>query len=349
MRNSATLILLLLLLLVRPLAQAGEPSLGARLEKLVPRAAGVALVEVVQVKDVDGRPGDGPLSTDVRLRILRGTGETRVYVAIIKARGGHQARDTPPFKPYGPVKFDTFKKGERYWVAFASPYDWKRCPQGVVNSWGEKDGPKVLEEAIAADHYAHRPFHDPATGLTFSYREPKDKKGWRVRMERDFKLLWEVDLPGEKFAHAYAEWRFLNRSQMPSNLGYDRDNRSGMYLFAETVTRLEDGNAFQVRAGKHKLKYSLNADTGKTAGIWVSRFESTWPSDPAVIQYFDLQTGKVRREERYDFLEKGGLAVGSKAEQWLRKIERNYDASTGKLQAEAVFHCVGSTFVPIKK
>jgi hypothetical protein len=169
-------------------------------------------------------------------------------------------------------------------------------------------------------------------------------------MERDGKLLWEADLPGEKYKTAYdQEFRFLNRSQLPGGLGYEKDNRSGKYLFAETMIRLEDGNGYQLPGGKHRLKYALNADTGKTAAIWVSRFEKATPSEVSVIHYFDLQTHKVQREVRYDFLEKGGVAAGGKEEPWLRKIERTYDAESGKLQAEAVFRAVGSTFVPVTK
>jgi hypothetical protein len=195
MRYPIILSLLVLLLLSRPQSQADEPSLGGQLERLGPRAAGVAQVEVVEIKEVDRRPGDGDLYLEVRLRILRGSGVRPGNIYITKARGGHQAPGTPPFKPYGPVKFDTFKTGQRYWVAFSSPYDRKRFPQGVVGSWPDKEHPQELEEAVRTDHYAHRPLHDPESGLTFSYRAASDKKSWRVRMERDGKLLWEVDLP----------------------------------------------------------------------------------------------------------------------------------------------------------
>lgn len=349
MRYPITPALLVGSLLSCPLSQAGEPSLGERLEKLAPRAAGVAQVEVVEVKEVDGRPMDGPLSVDVRLRILRGTGVTPTYVGIIKALGGHQPRNTPPFKPYGPVKFDTFKKGERYWVAFSSPYDSKRCPQGVVNSWPDKDAPKDLKEAVRTDYYVHRPLYDPESGLTFSYRAANDKKSWRVRMERDGKLLWEVDLPGEKYQDAYAEWRFLNRSQVPDDVEYAKDNPSGLFLFAETAHQLKDGNSYQLPAGKHRLRYALNADNGKTATIWVSRFDRSPASTPSVVQAFDPKTGRMRREERYDLLENGGLAAGAKEEQWLRKVVRTYDPKSGKLKAEEVFRGEGSTYVPVIK
>jgi hypothetical protein len=347
MRYRVTTTLLLPLVLSGPQSQAGEPSLGERLEKLVPRAAGVAQVDVVSVKDIDSRPRDGPLSTDVRLRILRGTGATSTYIAIIKARGGLQPRNSPPFKPHGPVKFDSFKMGERYWVAFASPYDYERCPQGVVQFWLEKDAPKMLEEAVRADHYVGRPFYHPDSGLTHSYPPAKDTKSWQVRMERDGKRLWEVDLPGERYRGTYfREWLFLNLSQLPGDLGYDKESRAGVFLYADTTSVLEEGNRYRLDAGKYKLRYALMADNGKIASISMFRFEK---SDASVNHYFDLKTEKLVREERYDWLEKGGLAVGATAEGWLRKVVRNFDAHTGKLHAEAIFYCVESTFYPVKK
>jgi hypothetical protein len=88
------------------------------------------------------------------------------------------------------------------------------------------------------------------------------------------------------------------------------------------------------------------ADNGKIASISMFRFEK---SDASVNHYFDLKTEKLVREERYDWLEKGGLAVGATAEGWLRKVVRNFDAHTGKLHAEAIFYCVESTFYPVKK
>ena len=355
MRNIVSLALLVLLLQSCPAVQADEPSLGEQLEKLVPQAAGVAQVEVVDIKEVDMRPGDGPLYLDARFRILRGTGVTADNIHITKAHGGHSPPNTPPFKPYGPVKLDTFKKGERYWVAFCSQYDGMRCPQGVVNSWPDKDGPKLLEEAIRTDHYAHRPQYHPTSGLTHSYRMEKNKKNWKVRMERDGKLLWEADLPGEKFRGKRfdGEWRLLHREHWPSGLGQAEENRSGWYLLAETTGRLESGNEYGLSAEEHRMTYALDADSGKTAAIWVTIMRLGPTSTPSVIQYFDQKTGKVRREERFDSFESGGLAAGGKEERWYRKLVRTYDPNTSQLKAEEVFRFTtspdGSKFVPVNK
>ena len=355
MRNTARHALLLLLLQSCPAVQADEPSLGEQLERWLPRAAGVAHIEVVDIKEVDTRPNDGPLYLDVRFRILRGTGVTADCIQITKAHGGLSPRNNPPVKPYGPAKLDTFKKGERYWVGFCSQYDGVRCPQGVVNCWPDKDGPKILEEAIHMDHYAHRPQYHPESGLTHSYRTREDKKSWQVRMERDGKLLWEADLPGEKFKGERfdGEWRLLHRERWPSGLGQAEENRSGWYLLAETTGRLESGNGYGLPAEEHRITYALDADSGETAAIWVTVMRLGPTSTPRVIQYFDQKTGKVRREERFDSFESGGLAAGAEKEYWYRKLVRTYDPNTSQLKGEEVFRFAtpphGSTFVPVNK
>lgn len=355
MRNTISFALLVLLLPSCSGFPADQPLLSERLEKLAPQAAGLAHVEVVDIKEVDSRPSDGPLYLDVRFRILGGTGIISEGVNIIKAIGGLRPPNAPPFKPHGPVKVDTFKKGQRYWVAFCSQYDWERYPQGVIKVWPDEDAPKLLQEAIRTDHYAHKPEYDPRSGLTHSYRTITGKPGWRVRMERDGKLLWEVKLPGEKFKGEKfeGEWRLLNREQWPSGLGHANQNRSGWYLMAETVSLLEEMNSYQLPAKKHRLTYALDADSGKTAAIWISRLDLAPTSTPSVTQYFDLNTGKVQREERFNLLEKGGLAVGAREERWLRKLVRTYDPNTGELKDEKVYHFTtspeGSKYVPINE
>jgi hypothetical protein len=355
MRKIPSLALIVLLLPVRPAIQANTSSLGQQLEELAPRAAGVAQVEVVDIKEVNETAGDGPMYLDVRFRILRGTGTTTEGIHIIEAQGGLGPPDSPEFKPHGPVKVGTFRKGSRYWVAFSSQYDWERCPQGVVASWPDKDGPKLLEEAIRTDHYAHRPQYDPRSGLTHSYRVDSDRGSWWVRMERDGALLWETRLPGEKFkGERYdGEWRLVDRQQWPSGLEHADDNRSGWFLFAETASRLEVNNGYRLPAEKHRLTYVLDAESGKTAAIWVSLLDKAPTASPSIVQYLDLQTGGIRREELYDFLESGGMAAGAKEERWLRKIVRTLDPDTRRLKQEDVFRWTespnGSQYVAVNK
>jgi len=328
-------------------------SLGERLEKLAPHAAGLALVEVTEMKEVDSRPSDGPLSLVVSFRILRSTGATMNEIAIVREWGGLQPPGAPPFKPHRPVKLETFQKGGHYWVAFCSQYDWERCPQGIVGVWSAKKAPKEFDEAVRSDHYADRPQYDPASGFTHRFREGKDGKSWTVRMERGGKLLWERELPGEKFKGERfdGEWHLFHRDASSSHLGHADKNPSGVFLFAETTYRLSSDNAFSLPPEKQRLTYALDADTGKTAAIWVTRMDLGPTSTPSVVQYFDLKTGARRREERYDLLETGGKAAGGKEERWYRKLERTY-AGDGKrvVKDEAFRHGStpeGSKYIPV--
>jgi hypothetical protein len=168
-------------------------------------------------------------------------------------------------------------------------------------------------------------------------------------MEQAGKTIWERDLPGEKYAGAYeGEWRLLSRSQVPDESEYARNNPSGVFLFAETADDLEQGNSYRLPAGKHRLRYALNADTGEPAAVWVSNFDQSPHSTPAVVQTFDPKTGRLRREERFDFMKTGGLALGAKEESWLRKIVRTHDAQTGKLVKEETLRWTpGGVYVPV--
>lgn len=174
-------------------------------------------------------------------------------------------------------------------------------------------------------------------------------------MERDGKLLWEVDLPGKKFSgqEFAGEWRLLHREQWPSGLEHAAENQSGRYLLAEAASPLQPGNGYQLPAGNYRLTYALDADTGKTAAIWVSKDGVAPTATPSVVQYLDLETGKVRREERYILVEKGGLAVGANEERWLQQLVRTYDSKTGQLEGEDVFRWTespeGSKYVPVDK
>ncbi len=355
MHNTYGLGLLLLLLQGLQAVSANQPSQGEKLEKLVPHAAGVAQVEVVEIKEVDMRPGDGPLYLEVRFRILQSSGVTTETIAITMAHGGHFPPNTPPFKPYGPIKFDTFKKGGRYWVAFCSQYDGVRCPQGIVQSWPDGHCPKLIEDAIQSDHYAHRPQYHPKSGFTHSYRTNKDKKSWQVQLEREGKRIWEAVLPGEKFKGDRLEgkWRLIHRDHWPSGLQYADKNGSGWYLFAESSCFLESGNAFGLPAKAYRMTCALDADTGKISATWVTIMGLGPTSTPSVIHYFDQSTGKVRREERFDLFEIGGLTVGAKEERWYRKLVRTYDPKTNRLISEEAFRFTqspeGSKFVPINR
>jgi hypothetical protein len=159
-------------------------------------------------------------------------------------------------------------------------------------------------------------------------------------MERSGRLLWDVKLPGEKFESEQleGEWQILHRDQWPSGLEHADENRSGYYLFAETVHRLEKANP-----------YGLHSEL--ISAIWISRLDLGPTATPSVIQYFDQRSNAVRREERYDSLERGGRAAGAEEERWYRKLVQTYDPKSGKLKKEETFrHATtpdGSKFVPV--
>jgi hypothetical protein len=293
---------------------------GPAPDDLAPHAAGVALVEVVSVTERDTRPMDGDLYDEVKLRVVRGSGEVPETVLVVKARGGISppgSRKPPP--PKFSLKPGALQKGRRYWLAFASPYDYEAYPEGVIAVWPEGD-PKaanVLDGAVKADRWEWHPLYHPKVGLTCGRLIEPDKKRWRVRVEKGDEVLWETTIPGTPSKRAHA-WGFL-----------------GGVLVAETALTLDAGNEFDLPAGPYYLSTSFDPDTGKRLAASVTVLQDSHVV--RVRREYDPETGRHFREERFDRPKSGGRAVGAKTDDWYRKVSRTFDPETGKVTAEAVF------------
>ena len=344
-------------------------SLDRALEEIAPRAEGIAQVDVVGVREVHENFCSTETYTEIRFRILRSTGATRDIIHVMTSMTGLGPDGPIHFEPHGPVCDDDFQNRRRYWVAFSSQYEWDRFPQGIVAWWPDERAPKVLDEAIRADRYADQPQYDPMSGLTHGYRVDKDKGVWRVRLERDGARLWEIELPGRKFEAGMVwgarpdcpcDWRLIRKrwsrelQSWTSVLEHADDNTSGWYLFAEGLCRLDDANPYGVPAGEHRITWALDADTGRTAAIWVAvRLDVGPTSTPGKVRYYDTKSGRLRREEMYEGLEHGGIAAGNEKEEWFRKLVRTFDPATGELMSEESYRHAstphGNDFVPVRK
>jgi hypothetical protein len=310
-------------------ALAAEP---LQVDDFAPHAAGIALVEVVAIEKFDDRPADGDAGVRFKLKLIRGSGEFRDTVTVITAHGGLRPPGSPPPKPSkasAPVTADALKKGERYWFAFASNHEWERYSQGVIGFWPEKDAKaEALEAAVNADAYGWQPQYDPQTKLTYGHVREKGK--WRVRVQRDERVLWEHEIPGTK-VDSYASWGLSNNT---GGLTVKMMPKHGRLLVAETDTRLEKDNEFQLAAGTYWVKTGLDPETGKRLAAWVRKPQHGHV--PLVNRAYDPGTGKPQLEQRFDILQTGGKAVGSKTDDWYRKIERTFDA-TGERTKEETF------------
>jgi hypothetical protein len=341
------------LLIFKAFGDPEPPSLGTQLDKLAPHAAGLALVEVTSIMEVDARPKCGNLYLEVRFRIIHSSGMTTNEIHVVKEYGGNRPSRAIPYQPHGPVKLDTFKQGQRYWVAFCSQYDYEQYPQWISNSWPENDSPDALEEAVRVDYYATGPQFHPELGLTHRYRVTHGKKSWSVYLERDGRLLWTAELPGEikLDKNSYVDWRTIHLEHHPWGLVPAHDKSSGWYLCAETYHQLEVGNDYGLPAGDYRSEYALDADDGKTATIWISKIHLGPRASPWIIRHFDSQTGKVKTEERFEHVSTGGLQAGSNEERWYRQHVRTFDPATGVVKTQADFRFAstpeGSRFLPV--
>ncbi len=307
---------------------AGPP----KVDESAPHAAGIALMEVAAIEGYDDRPKDGEAGMRFKLKLIRGSGEVPGTVTVITAYGGLRpdGSEPKPAKPSGPVTVDALKKGQRYWFAFASNHEWEKYKQGVIGFWPEKDAKaEALEAAVKADAYRWRPQYDPQAKLAYGHILEKGK--WRVRVERDERVLWEQKIAGTK-VDSYASWGLSNNTG--GELIVKNMPKHGRLLMAETSTRLEKDNEFQLAAGTYWLKTGFDAETGKRLAAWVRKPQHGHV--PLVNRAYDPGTGKPTLEQRFDFPQTGGKAVGSKTDEWYRKVERTFDA-TGELTKEETF------------
>jgi hypothetical protein len=305
-------------------------------DDLAPRAAGVALVRVVSVTERDSRPMDGPLADEIKLRIVRGSGEVPETLAIVKAPGGHPpppgAVKPPP--PKFSLKPGALKEGRRYWVAFSSPYEYRAYPEGVIAYWPEDDpkAAKVLDGAVKADRWKWHPHYDPKTGLTCGRLIEPDKKRWQVRVWKDDEVLWETTVPGtpSKRYYSWGFWDAGGPGGFPTHVP-----KSGRLLVTETALALDAGNEFGLPAGPYYLCTTFDPRTGKRLSACVTVLQDGHSIH--VQQAYDPGTGRPVREERFDWPKSGGRAVGARTDDWFRKVARTFDLETGRVTSEAVF------------
>lgn len=359
MQKLASFTLLLVLLLSTSMisscqpaqpAQPAEP-LAQRLEKLAPHAAGIAEVEVTEIRQIDDRPSCGSLYHCIGFRIIRSTGASYLSTSILIEHGGLQppeSRGTPPVKlspRFTPVKLGVFQKGKRYWVAFSSKkdlyhysYNNERCLHGILRYWASSDKTvsKTFAEAIRTDSYAEQPQYDPKSKLTHIHRTFKEKNFVQISAYKKRKKVWTINLPGQRAK---------------------KDEYIEMYLWkavwAETIEELKTANRFQLHPKKYRILYMLEPTTGKTLSIRIAQPHLNPIADDKhlmFIQHFNAKTNKLIYEMRITDQKTGGQAVGAKTDHWVRKTTRNYDPNTGQLKTEKTFRVTGKwELVPVEK
>lgn len=297
------------------------------IETLAPNASGLALVEVVEVDEYDIRGADGDKGIRFKLKRISGSGQFREEVRVVTDFGGLRGPNSKP-KPSVPLKPDSLKKGERYWIAFGSKHDYEKHNQGVVGFWPETGKmTEVLEAAVKADVFRWSPQYIPE--LKLSYGHIIEKDNWRIRGEREGKVLWEKTLPGKPL-NSYTFGLFLSTGgtfevAMP---------KCGYILFTESDARLEKDNEFGLPEGPFYVNNGLDPETGKRHGTWIRVAQG--PSAEVMNRAYNPDTGKPSRDVRYELIKNGGKEVGKKTEEWGRKTERTYDSS-GKVTKEEVF------------
>lgn len=265
---------------------------ASSVEELAPRTAGLWLAEVQEVVSFDERGGDGNKGVRIKLKKVKGSGAFYDTLTVVTEYGGLRPEGTPEPIPPNFIRVNTFERGIYYWFAFASEHMLRRHPQWVVEFWskGHKVEP-ILEKAVAGDVFRWTPQYDPESKLVYGRLKTKDKREWRIRVEKDGNLLWEKRLQGE-WPKGYFDWR-LHRPVEPN---FDPP-KCGKVIIATISTELPDDNEFGVPAGKVDLQTWYDAETGKRLVARLShRPYGGWVL--LLRRVYDPATGKVVKEER---------------------------------------------------
>ncbi len=117
------------------------------LKKMLNSANGVALVEITDVSEKDGRPYDANYTVTVRFKALKQRGNIPDSLTMVKAYGGRR-RGFPPLPTV--LKHDSMKTGEKHWLVFSDQYDAKKFPAGIAAWWpaDAKDLPAAVKNFV---------------------------------------------------------------------------------------------------------------------------------------------------------------------------------------------------------
>jgi hypothetical protein len=306
-------------------------------------AAGVSLGEVIDLKQIDYRPGDGNLIDQVSLKTVRKSGDVLESLGIVQAYGGLRAPGSPPPAP-DPLSRVSFKKGARYWFVWSSRHEAMSYPHRIIGWWPQDDAraAEVVEQAIAKDRFAWQPQLEPVTGISYD-RHLNAKSGqWILRGTKVGKVLWEDQLEGSPVEGVYGPWSTYPRKNVP-DLDHVQAKPDDIFLRLLTSTRLPAGNSYGVPAGAYWLQSYRELTTGKRLAVHVACHQLHVKS---ITRAYD-STGHPLWEREQSFPETGGKAAGAASEAWLRQIERTFDPATGKITLEETFRIDGSKPVKI--
>jgi hypothetical protein len=332
--------------------------------EVLARASGVSLAEVTGLREVDDRPGDGSLHVDLDLKTVRGSGDVLESLSIVKAPGGHRPPHHLAIPPDAlfPVPFE---KAKRYWFAWASRHDPAGRGRRLLRWWPEAGAPGEVAETVRDNRYAWRPQLVPEAGVFYGHRQDPRTKRWLLRVNKvdpaagggPGDVVWEKQLGGPPADARYMAWDVYPRQSVVELRDHAQDTRGNLFLTVVTTEDLPPDNPHGLPTEPHSITTYFDLDSGGRAAEQIHAIVHHKPMfagdqfgptfSEVVFRTFDLRTGGPRWERRSQWMEKGGLAAGSKAEGWLRRTERTFDPDTGRAVGEEVFRVDGSSPVKI--
>jgi hypothetical protein len=308
------------------------------IDTVTPHATGICLAEIIERKQVDLRAGDGPLYVEFKLKILRSSGSVHEQLdVVLYHQGGHGPPSMHPRKKTI-VTFPSEETlvGKRFWLAFSSKYDFgiPTNPRNLIGAWPEEDTvvAEVFAEAIRADRFQWQPQYDSETGLVFEHTSQSENGTWKLRVQRDNKVLWEKTVPGLKTANYFELGYYGSYEGFPSS-----QPSIEKILIAPSLVKLETDNEFKIEAGDYHINTGFDPVQGHRLAVWIYQSLGGDRFSEVVFFDYDPENGNLISEDRFELQNSGGKRMGASNENWRRKTSRKFDRTNGNVTSQRVF------------
>jgi len=305
------------------------------IEPVLLHASGACLAKVVKLEEHDNRPEDGNHEIEVWLEIEESSGGVPERLNLVIHHGGHlpveSIQNLEAQLETMVLRHDSLQLSERCWFVFSEDYDPSKYPATVAGWWRYDDGdvPHDVIDAIQQDRFSAHPVWDKTLNVVYDWQQSNDEILIRVRDAdslAESAVRFNVTLPGE------LEW--VKLSHWP--VGYEMEwpeGEEGHFVHVSTISELPGNNEFKLSAGRYRLNYAFEIDSGKRIATWVAKHQEVWLLH--AFRQYDRETGDPITIMKFDLLDSGGIDAGGDKENWYRRIMEKYDG--GKLLSEQVF------------
>ena len=265
-------------------------------EKVAPSACGILLAKVVEVKEVDLSPMDGPKYLELKVAPEQSTGRTETTINLYDLPEGNQVASPtnsrlPPDVPRQALRL-TPQLGQSYWFAFEMRDNYG-TPE-ILQVWesNDKEVTDLFKRVILNKQLKFPPFVDRNLGITIRHTILRDDE-WEIHAARKGSQIWSAKLKGT-FQDGYFGFfsSGLEVRDIPSAIP-----ESGKLLLATSRQELGQGNSYDLPKGLYDVVQAFDPVGGQVLVVYV--FSPEKPIRCLAIEEFDPKSAKVTRRDRF--------------------------------------------------